>query len=108
MRLSTWVQRSDLNAFNLLDEPVADRLQSFWGPRMEPIDGGALDKSGESMGPKTKGTAHWRQTQYHLQREKQEESPKTNLDKHAHIQSAHMPILKKDKMYSQVHIRKWT
>lgn len=61
----------DLNAFNLLDEPVADRLQSFKGPRMEPVNGGALDKSRESTGPKTKGTAHGRQTQYHLQKGKQ-------------------------------------
>lgn len=83
MKLSTRAQKSDLNAFNPLDEPVADRLQSFWGPRMEPVDSGAMGKSRESMGPKTEGTAHWRQTQYHLQRRKQEVLPKIILDKHA-------------------------
>lgn len=61
----------DLNAFNLLDEPVADRLQSFWGPRMEPVNSCALDESWKSSGPNTKGSAHGRETQYHLQRSEQ-------------------------------------
>lgn len=72
------LQKSDLNTFNLLDEPVADRLQGFRGPRMEPVNGGGLDESRESTGPHTKGAAHGRQTQYHLLRREQgeEESAK--------------------------------
>lgn len=73
-------QRPDLNALNLLDEPVADRLQSISSPRMEPVDGGALDKGRESTGPYTKDIAHRRQTQDHLQirNQRHKESPHKN------------------------------
>lgn len=45
---------------------------------MKPVNGGALDESRESTGPNTKGTAHRRPTENHLQRRKQgdKESPK--------------------------------
>lgn len=63
LRQNTWAQRPDLNAFNLLDEPVADRLQSFWGPRMEPVNGGTLDEGWKTSSPNMKGIAHGGQTQ---------------------------------------------
>lgn len=66
-------RRPDLDAFNFLDEPVADRLQSFGAPRMKPVDGGALDERRESTGSNAEGIAHRRHTQHHLQAKKQKD-----------------------------------
>lgn len=75
---------------------------------MEPVNGGALDKSREAAGPDTKCTAHGRQTQYHLQRRRQgdKESPKHTYTNRS-VQTCN-PILEHDKIYSQVHIGKST
>lgn len=72
---------------------------------MEPVNGGALDESRESTGPNTKGTAHGRQTQYHLQRSKQ-----GNSECHQSTNIVHKQVWKISpyKIHSQVHIGKST
>lgn len=73
MRYCSWVQKPDLNAFNFLDEPVADWLQSFRGPRIKPVDDCGVDEGWKVTSPNLQNTAHRRDTQDYLQRRKQRE-----------------------------------
>lgn len=58
---------SYVQAGDVLYESVADRLQCMLGPRMKPVDGGAVYQSRKLPSTRAKGEADRGETQHHLQ-----------------------------------------
>lgn len=92
VRGNAWAPKPNLNAFNVLNESVADWLQSLISPWMEPVNGCAAKKGWKLTGPNPQGTAQRREAQNDLKKHTniQAQSWRVNI---AHLQKNYFLIL---------------